>query len=211
MVSSMLCLRKLQHERCCHKILLVRYVLGTLLLIVLTMLSALAHGNDAQVVAISPKIADEQLSLDADLELDLTGELHKAANKGIPIYFTANVELVRPRWWWFDKVITKKQMTWRVVYNALTRQWRVGSQDVSVPETSLEDALTQIRYIRNWQLMDITALKEGERYEGRLRLRLDTSLFAKPIQIDALNSSAWSLSTPWKSFSFTYSDGKLVP
>src|SRR5690625_6085339 len=139
MVSFMRCSRKLQHERYRCEWVLARYVLGMLLLVLTAVLSPVAQGNEAEVVAISPELADEHLLLNADIELDLTGELHKAANKGIPIYFTANVEVVKPRWWWFDKVIVKKQMTWRVVYNALTRQWRVGLQDISVPETSLEE------------------------------------------------------------------------
>src|SRR5699024_1824256 len=120
-----------------------------------------------------------------------------------PLHFTLDIEIVARRWWWFDKVVAKERRTWRVVYNALTRQWRVGTGELSLPETSLEDALARIRQVRNWSVADVADLDSGIEYQGRARLRLDTSQLARPFQVDALNSSAWSLATSWKSFSFS--------
>ena len=115
------------------------------------------------------------------------------------------MEIVSKRWWWFDKTITQEQMTWRIVYNALTRQWRVGTGELSLPEASLDDALERVRHIRGWAVADLKDFNYDETYHGRLRVRLDTSLLARPFQVDALNSSAWSLATPWKNFSFSIS------
>jgi hypothetical protein len=92
-----------------------------------------------------------------------------------------------------------------VVYNALTRQWRVGTGDLSLPESSLDDALSLLRNIRGWDVANIKDLETDELYEGQLRLRLNTSLLARPFQVDAFNSSAWSLATPWKNFTFSIS------
>ncbi|MGP1614188.1 MAG: DUF4390 domain-containing protein, partial [Pollutimonas bauzanensis] len=128
-----------------------------------------------------------------------------AAEKGVPIYFTADLQVVSKRWWWFDKAVISERLTWRVVYNALTRQWRVGTGELSLPESSLDDALSLVRNIRGWAVADTSDLKPDELYEGQLRVRLDTSLLARPFQIDAFNSSAWSLATPWKNFTFSIS------
>jgi len=116
---------------------------------------------------------------------------------------------VRPRSWWFDSEVVKVQQTWRVVYNALTRQWRVGAGDLSLPEASLDDALSLVRNIRGWEVVPADELDAGEHYVGRMRVRLDTSLLARPFRVDAFNSSAWSLSTPWKDFSFSISSEEL--
>lgn len=154
---------------------------------------------------IEPRIRDEKLYIDVDAHLVLSSELRNAAEKGIPLYFVAEVEVFQPRWWWLDKKVVKEQQTWRVVYNALTRQWRVGTGDLYLPESSLDDAMAMIRHIRGWALAYAIDLDRNVEYEGRVRIRLDTSLLARPFQVDAINSSAWSVITPWKSFSFSVS------
>lgn len=157
------------------------------------------------MLSVDPVARDGRLYLDADIQLAVTGDLRNVAQKGVPIYFTADAEIVSKRWWWLDKVVAREQITWRIVYNALTRQWRVGTGELSLPESSLEDALERVRHIRGWAVADLDDFTHDEIYHGRIRVRLDTSLLARPFQIDALNSSAWSLATPWKDFSFSIS------
>ena len=164
-----------------------------------------------RVVKVEPHIRDEKLYIDADIEFELSSELRTAAEKGVPLYFTAEVELAQPRWYWFDKNVVKEQQTWRVVYNALTRQWRVGTGDLSLPESSMNDALAMLRHIRGWAVAYVADLDRDQEYQGRVRLRLDTSLLARPFQVDAINSSAWTLATPWKTFSFSVSVDEPQP
>jgi hypothetical protein len=158
-----------------------------------------------RVVQVEPVVRDGKLYIDADVELAITGDLRNVAQKGVPLYFTADLEIVSKRWWWFDKVVVNEQQTWRIVYNALTRQWRVGTGELSLPESSLDDALSLVRNIRGWAVADVQDLEHDDLYEGRIRVRLDTSLLARPFQVDAFNSSAWSLATPWKNFTFSIS------
>jgi hypothetical protein len=164
-----------------------------------------------RVVKVEPHIRDEKLYIDADVEFELSPELRTAAEKGVPLYFTVEVELAQPRWYWFDKNVVKEQQTWRVVYNALTRQWRVGTGDLSLPESSMNDALAMLRHIRGWAVAYVADLDRDQEYQGRVRLRLDTSLLARPFQVDAINSSAWTLATPWKTFSFSVSVDEPQP
>lgn len=162
-------------------------------------------GEGAYITRIEPHIREEKLYIDVDTHLELSNELSNAAEKGVPLYFVAEVEVFQPRWWWLNKTVVKEQQTWRVVYNALTRQWRVSTADLYLPESTLGDALSSIRHIRGWALAYAIDLERDVEYEGRVRLRLDTSLLARPFQVDAINSSAWTLATPWKSFSFSVS------
>lgn len=164
-----------------------------------------------RVVKVEPRIRDDKLYIDADVEFELSPELRTAAEKGVPLYFTVEVELAQPRWYWFDKNVVKEQQTWQVVYNALTRQWRVGTGDLSLPESSMNDALGMLRHIRGWAVAYVADLDHDQEYQGRLRLRLDTSLLARPFQVDAINSSAWTLATPWKTFSFSVSVAEPQP
>ncbi|HRL21083.1 MAG TPA: DUF4390 domain-containing protein [Alcaligenes sp.] len=151
-----------------------------------------------RVVKVEPHIRDQKLYIDADIDFELSDELRNAAEKGVPLYFTAEVEV-------------KEQQTGGVVYTALTRQWRVGTGDLSLPESSMNDALDMLRHIRGWSVAYVADLEHDQEYRGRLRLRLDTSLLARPFQVDAINSSAWSLATPWKTFSFSVSVAEPRP
>ena len=170
-----------------------------------------ASKEGARVLQVDPVVHDGRLYVDADVDIEVAGELRNAAEKGVPLYFTADVEIVSKRWWWFDKVVVKDQLTWRIVYNALTRQWRVGSGDLSLPESSLDDAMSALRSIRGWAVADVKDLEHDVTYDGRIRVRLDTSLLARPFQVDAYNSSAWSLATPWKNFTFSISIAEPRP
>lgn len=189
-----------------------------LLVLVLSFFCALSVASDKAVQAdrdyierIEPRLREDKLYIDVDAHLILSSELRNAAEKGIPLYFVAEVEIFQPRWWWFNKKVVKEQQTWRIVYNALTRQWRVGTSDLYLPESSLDDALALIRHIRGWALAYAIDLDRDVEYEGRVRIRLDTSLLARPFQVDAINSSSWSLITPWKSFSFSVSVDEPQP
>lgn len=164
-----------------------------------------AHGSEGQVARIDPSVQQGQLLIDADIDFTLSGDLRDAAQKGVPLYFTADLEIQRPRWWWFDKTILTAEQTWRIQFNALTRQWRVTLDALSLPATTLDEALDLARHIRGWQVGSAALFQPDIDYEGRLRLRLDTSRLARPFQVDALNSNAWSLATPWKTFVFSLS------
>ncbi|MEO6986192.1 MAG: DUF4390 domain-containing protein [Paralcaligenes sp.] len=167
--------------------------------------------DPARIVKIEPVARDGKLYIDADVQFDLSSELRNAAQKGVPIYFTADLEITSKRWWWFDRTLVNKQRTWRIVYNALTRQWRVGTGELSLPESSLDDSLSVIRHIRGWDVVDTRSMDSGRTYHGRIRVRLDTSRLARPFQIDAISSNAWSLATPWKDFTFSVSAGTPDP
>lgn len=171
---------------------------------------AAAQGAE-RVERVDPIVRDGELYIDADVEFEVSSELRTAAHKGVPIYFSADLKITKHRWWWFDKTVVDQQMTWRIVYNALTRQWRVGSGELSIPVGSLDDALSFVRNIRGWAVARTSDLEIDEPYIGRLRVRLDTSRLPRPFQIDAYNSSAWVLATPWKDFQFLISEGDHLP
>ncbi len=164
---------------------------------------SVAHAD--QIASVEPVVRNGQLYIDADVDLAVDDELRDAAQKGMPLYFTADLEIVASRWWWFDKLLVDEQQTWRLSYNVLTRQWRVGAGDLTIPEATFDDALAYVRHIRGWAVANVANLDTDKEYRGRLRLRLDTSRLPRPFRIDSFNSSAWSVVTPWKDFLFSIS------
>lgn len=160
-------------------------------------------GAVEQVVEVVPFVRDGDVSIHADVEFDLSADLREMALKGVPLYFSADVEITQSRWWWLDRTMVKDTRTWKLVYNALTQQWRVGEGDLLRPESSLADALYPLQHIRYWRLAPIQDFDESTVYQGRVRFRLDTSLLIRPLQVGALNDRSWSLVTPWKNFTFS--------
>ncbi|MCS3507739.1 hypothetical protein D3C87_1387120 [compost metagenome] len=185
------------------------------LLLVSTLLSTVpggeVHAAEPQVTRVEPAVRNGKLEFDADIEFELNQQLRDAAQRGIPLYFTADLTVTRERWWWFDESLVDTSRTWRVIYNALTRQWRAGVGELSFPVASLDDAMSVIRHIRNWSVADAADFDADVLYGGQIRLRLDTSLLPRPFQVNALNSSSWAQSTPWMDFSFTLSDKEKDP
>lgn len=144
--------------------------------------------------------------ISSEIELQLSDELRNALERGVPLFFTLELKVYKPKQFWFDSLVLKQSHTWRVQYNALLRKWRVVTDLSSVQEFSLDASLAHISGLYHWPITDWQRLDPQQVYEGQMRLKLDTSLLARPFQITAINnSSAWSLSSPWKKFAIQLS------
>ena len=161
------------------------------------------QASEAKVTRIEPEIIDHQLMLDVDFQLSLGPMVRDAAERGVPLHFAVDLEIASPRWWWFDKVLVETTMSRRVTFNTLTQQWRVASGDLFMPVGSLDEALEIISRIRGWPVSPTDRFEPGVKYEGRLRLRLDASQLALPLQIESSKRSDWALASNWQPFDFS--------
>ncbi|MCM1128707.1 MAG: DUF4390 domain-containing protein [Alistipes senegalensis] len=180
------------------------YLLGCLLLVFAAWHPAAAKA-DAQIAVDSAAIekSSEGYRLAADFSLDLPRDLEDVLLRGIPLYFTTELEITRPRWYWFDEKPVEKIRTIRLAYNVLTRQYNAtsaGSLQQNVH--TLEEALNLVRHPQSWLFAKKDSLKEGETYSAAIRIQLDISYLPKPFQINIINNSNWRLSSEWKRFPF---------
>lgn len=147
--------------------------------------------------------SDEGYKLSATFSFDLNHGLEDALSRGVPLYFTTEVEITRPRWYWFDEKAIRTSQTVRISYNVLTRRYHAGaSGQLQQTFNTLDDALTLLRRPNRWVVADKSALKSGETYHVALRMGLDLEQLPKPFQVNALNNSDWRLSSDWKHFNF---------
>lgn len=151
--------------------------------------------NRAQV-----EYADGGWNLSADFDFDLPGNLEDAVNKGIPLYFLVEFELIRPRWYWFDDHAVSATRVVRLSYHPLTRQYRVSTGGLQVPFSRLKDAVDFMQHVRGWRVFEQRAVKTGETVQAEVRMRLDVTQLPKPFQINAVNTRDWNLSSDWKRF-----------
>jgi hypothetical protein len=181
----------------------LRGALLALTLMSCALVQSAALAADAQIKKIEPLIGEGHLTMDLDVGLKLSPIVLEAAERGVPLYFTLDVKIKAPRWWWLDKSIVETSLTRRMSYNTLTQQWRVATGDLFLPVASLQDALAALEKVRGWPVAPLDRFEPNVRYEGEVRIRLDTSHLARPLQLDARNRGAWSLTSPWKPFDFS--------
>jgi hypothetical protein len=138
------------------------------------------------------------VTLDADFDFELPYVLEDAVNRGIALYFVIDFELYRERWYWFDRQVVQRTLTYRLTYSALTRQYRLARGSLALPFDTLAEALATLRRVRGWKVLERGTLKADEDYRAQLRMRLDTSQLPKPFQINALTNRDWTLASDWR-------------
>jgi hypothetical protein len=149
------------------------------------------------------QVDEGDVLLSAEFDFALTPALEQALDKGIPLYFTIEFELVRTRVLWFSEKVAEWSITYRVSYTSLTRQYRVSSGPLGQTFESLADVQRFIGHVASRPVARADELVKGARYEAAVRERLDVSQLPKPFQVNALASREWQLSSDWYRFAFT--------
>lgn len=146
---------------------------------------------------------DEGYKLALAFSFELTRGLEDAVTRGIPLYFTTEVQITRPRWYWFDEKSVSTAQTIRISYNVLTHQYHASiSGRLQQSFNTLDDALSLVRRPNRWVIAEKGSLKRGEAYDVAVRMGLDVARLPKPFQVHALNSSDWRFSSDWTQFTF---------
>lgn len=147
----------------------------------------------------------ETVELNVGLRFELPGPVQDALNKGLPVIFVAEADIYRERWYWLDKRVASAQRQMRLVYQPLTRRWRlsIGSGPGRLGESagaalgqtfdSLDEALALIRRFVGWRIAEFAALEAGSTHRLDFRFRLDTAQLPRPLQIGTLGESDWVL------------------
>ncbi len=174
------------------------------LVLVLALLAATTARADTIVVKSAELRAEEDgYFLNAEFDFSLNPTLDEALQKGVPLYFLLEFELVRPRWYWLDEKVIASTTQYRVSYNALTRQYRIASGLLGLTFDSLEEVERFLSRVTSREVARRDQLVKGTRYEAALRLRLDVNQLPKPFQVSALASRDWTLQSEWHRWSVT--------
>ena len=121
-----------------HRTLGWRAVVAVVLASV-AMLTPLAHADSIPVKSAELRAIEGEVVLNAEFDFVFNPTLEEAMQNGIPLYFVLEIELSRARWWWLDEKVVQSALTYRVSYNALTRQYRVASGLLSQSYGSLDE------------------------------------------------------------------------
>jgi hypothetical protein len=166
-------------------------------------LRAQAEGVYVQSAELIPTEAG--YALEANYNISLTALLEDALERGVALTFVTEFEIIYPRWWTlnlWNRTVSQFRTQHRLNFHALTRQYRLGFGALSQNFDTVDEALAVIGRIRYSPAVRYQEVDPGDVYIAALRLQVDTSQLPKPLQIDALGSSDWDLSSDWYRWTF---------
>ncbi|MES2547108.1 MAG: DUF4390 domain-containing protein [Pseudomonadota bacterium] len=138
---------------------------------------------------------DDFYALSAEVEVSFDDTIEAAVNKGVPLQFLIEFQVVRPHKYWFDDEIVTASRSVVLSYHALSRQYLVTRGAHQKSFESLEEAAQELMIISDWKVLDKALVEKNESYNAALLVRLDQSKLPKAIQVDAISSEKWNLTS----------------
>ena len=176
---------------------------AVLALLVPLLFGQAAQASDARVVRAEIVRGDGSgYVLNADIDIELNPRLADAVRRGVSLYFTTELRIERPRWYWLNELAVERSLEYRLSYHAITRSYRLSIGSFHQSFDTLDAAVRTMRRVRNWQVAELADLTAGVSHQVALRFRLDTSQLPKPFQVTAIGSRDWNLGTDWATWTF---------
>lgn len=158
----------------------------------------------AEVTALRAERIEDGIYLTANLQLEIPPAVEDALIKGIALIFVAEAEIVRERWYWTDKRVVSASRSMRLVFQPLTRRWRLsqagpdnaaqtGRANLTQSFSSLADAVAALERIARWRIADAADLEPGASHLLSFRFRLDAGQLPRPFQIGIAGQRDWQV------------------
>ena len=170
-----------------------RRLLAWPLVMVVAGAPALATPPALALQALRLPRADGVLRLDFAARIQLSRTVEEALQRGVPVYFTAQAQLLRNRWYWRDERVARVQRTWRLAFQPLTSTWRVGFGGLNQTQATLDEALASITRLSDWKVADLAQVDPDSRHYVEFSFRLDTSQLPGPMQFGLTTQTDWML------------------
>ena len=152
-----------------------------------------ARAQGVELATLKTSRGDGGLNLEFVARVTLPKAVEDALRSGVPIYFVAEAQLLRGRWYWRDERVSRLSRSWRVAYQPLTGAWRVGLGGLNQNHTSLSDALTAASSSSGWRLADLGQIDNDKAYSVDFSYRLDTTQLPGPMQLGLDGQGDWSV------------------
>ena len=147
---------------------------------------------------------DDGYYVHADMQIEWPAVVEEALSKGVPLHFVARVDILRERWYWYDREVARQERFMRLSYQPLTRRWRllVSSQPignsglgVSLGQSfdSASEAVSALGRIHRWKVADLSQVEVDGKHRVDFSFRLDLNQLPRPLQLGILGESDWNL------------------
>lgn len=172
-----------------------RYACSSIVFLLLNTASVAFAASSININYAELQPLDDSYALSADIDIDFDNAIEEAVNKGVPLHFLIEFQVVKPWKYWFDDEIVTVSRSVTLSYHALSRQYLVNHGEHQKSFETLDEAKDALMQINNWKVMDKSLIEKSEAYNAALLVRLDQSKLPKAIQVDAIGSEKWNLTS----------------
>ena len=167
-------------------------------LLVLAMLLAwapAARAADPELTSFELTHGEEGVFLSYAVNLELSRSVDDALGKAVPLFFVAEAELFRNRFYWRDQRIGYAIRRWRIVFQPLTSTYRVTFDGgLSQNYTTRAEAFAAISRSARWKIAEGPQIDENSHQYVEFSFKLDTSQLPRPMQIGIGGEKDWAMS-----------------
>ena len=151
-----------------------------------------------------PAYAEDGVYLNTSLDFELSRGLEEALDHGLPLTFVLQAEVMRERWYWYDKRLVLSERYIRLSYQPLSRRWRVQVSGQALGASglgmtlgnsydSLSDAMQVVKKVNHWKVAGLDNLDKNSKQRLDLRFRLDLSQLPQALQFGNQASGDWNI------------------
>lgn len=164
-----------------------------------------AQSPGSEISLLKVERAGDAILLTATARFDLSAAVEDALLKGVAVFFVAEADVYRERWYWTNKRVVSAERHMRLAYQPLTRRWRLNVASGLITNAglgmalnqnfdSLPDALAAVQRVSRWKIAEASDIDVQQPYLMEYRFRLDVAQLPRPLQIGTLGQSDWEIS-----------------
>jgi len=154
-----------------------------------------ARAADPELTSFELTHGEEGVFLSYAVNLELSRSVDDALGKAVPLFFVAEAELFRNRFYWRDQRIGYAIRRWRIVFQPLTSTYRVTFDGgLSQNYTTRAEAFAAISRTARWKIAEGPQIDENSHQYVEFSFKLDTSQLPRPMQIGIGGEKDWAMS-----------------
>ena len=152
-----------------------------------------AQAQSVELATLRTNKDEGALTLEFVARVTLPRAVEDALQRGVPIYFVAEAQLLRNRWYWRDERVARVSRSWRLIFQPLTNVWRVSLGGLNQSYPSLAEAMAAVSSSGGWRLTELSQLDNDKGYYLEFNYRLDTSQLPGPMQFGLGGQGDWAV------------------
>lgn len=164
-----------------------------LVLVLLAGLPLSVSAQGVELLTLRTSRDEAVLNLEFAARVTLPRAVEDALQRGVPIYFVAEAQLLRSRWYWRDERVARVSRSWRVAFQPLTNSWRVGLGGLNQTFPSLAEAMATVSRSSGWKLADLPSMDLDKSHYLEFSYRLDSSQLPGPMQFGLGGQGDWAV------------------
>ncbi len=154
-----------------------------------------ARAADTELTSFELTHGEDGVFLSYGVNLELSRSVEDALSKAVPLFFVAEAELFRNRFYWRDQRVGYAVRRWRIEFRPLTSTYRVTFDGgISQNYASRGEALAAISRTARWKIAEGPQIDENSRQYVEFSFKLDTAQLPRPMQIGIGGQADWTLS-----------------